>query len=161
MATRTLDEQDSAPLIKWQGYEQPLQLILQTFSSVSEKSEDFWHSSVSFFLRKEYAVGTILYSRNDPPNGFYLLETGMLRAEYVLQQGKFSEFIVAGTTCGELPFFSGTNRTSTTVADADCVTWVLDEEHWQDLQKKQPDIAQELLKISLKLTSERMDAITK
>lgn len=85
----------------------------------------------------------------------------MLKAEYVLRQGKFSEFIVAGTTCGELPFFSGTNRTSTTSADADCVAWVLDEERWNDLQKEQPEIAQELLKISLKLTSERMDAITK
>lgn len=161
MATTTLNEQDSAPLIKWQDYVQPLKLILQTFSSVSDKPEDFWHRSVPFFIRKEYAAGTILYSRNDPPNGFYLLETGMLKAKYLLQQGKFSEFIVAGTTCGELPFFSGTNRTSTTSADADCVTWVLDEEHWENLQKKQPDVAQELLKISLKLTSERMDAITK
>lgn len=85
----------------------------------------------------------------------------MLKGEYKLQQGKFSELIVAGTTCGELPFFSGTNRTSTTTAETDCVTWMLDEENWEHLQETQSDVAQELLKISLKLTSERMDAITK
>lgn len=68
---------------------------------------------------------------------------------------------MAGTTCGELPFFSSTNRTATTYAERDCVTWMLDDEKWQELQRDHPAIAQELLKISLKLTSERMDAITK
>ncbi len=161
VATTTLGEQESVPLSRWQGYKQPLQLILQTFSTVSEKSEDFWYRTVPFFARKTFKSGTVLYRRGEPPDGFYLLESGILKAEYVLPQGKFTELIVAGTTCGELPFFSGTQRTSTTSADRDCVVWMLDEEKWQDLQKNQPDIAQELLKISLKLTSERMNAITK
>ncbi len=85
----------------------------------------------------------------------------MLKAEYRLEQGTFSELILAGTTCGELPFFSGTNRTATTIADTDCVTWVLDEENWKELQNREGDVTRELLQISLKLTSERMDAITK
>lgn len=161
VATTTLSEQNRIPLRKWEAYKQPLQLILQTFSDVSDKPEEFWKESIPFFTRKEYPMGTILYKRGDRPNGFYLLETGMLKAEYELEQGKFSELIVAGTTCGELPFFSGTNRTSTTTAETHCVTWVLNEERWQELQKAQTDIAQELLKISLKFTSERMDAVTK
>jgi sulfate permease, SulP family len=161
MATTTLDEQDHVPLRRWQEYRQPLQLILQTFSSVSDKPEDFWERLVPSLIRQEYRAGTTLYKRGDPPNGFYLLETGMLKAEYRLQQGQFSELILAGTTCGELPFFSGTNRTSTTTADTDCVTWVLNEENWERLQNREGEVTQELLKISLKLTSERMDAITK
>ena len=167
IATLTLNEQDFVPHSRWQHYQQPLQLILQTFSTVSDKPEEFWTRTVNFFERKEYAAGTILYSRGDRPNGFYLLEAGILKAEYVLiqvghtrLQGKFSELIVAGTTCGELPFFSGTKRTSTTCAEKSCITWMLNDEKWEELQKQQPDIAQELLKISLKLTSERMDAIT-
>ena len=161
VATTTLGEQDPVPLRRWQDYRQPLQLILKTFSEVSDKPEDFWYRAVPFFTRREYAAGAFLYNRGDQPNGFYLLETGMLKAKYKLRQGQFSEIIVEGTTCGELPFFSGTNRTSTTSAENDCVTWVLDEENWGKLQHEQPDIAQELLKISLKLTSERMDAVTK
>ena len=85
----------------------------------------------------------------------------MLRADYKLPQGNYSELIVAGTTCGELPFFSQNLRTSTTNADSDCVTWMLTGETWSSVKKSQPDIAQELLEISLKLTEERLDAITK
>ena len=161
MATVALDEQDHVPLRRWQEYRQPLQLILQTFSSVSNKPEDFWKRLVPFLVRQEYLAGTTLYKRGDRPNGFYLLEVGMLKAEYRLQQGTLSELILAGTTCGELPFFSGTNRTSTTKADTDCVTWMLNEENWEKLQNREGDVTRELLQISLKLTSERMDSITK
>lgn len=112
-------------------------------------------------IRREFAAGSKLYDERDPANGFYLIETGMLRAEYKLRQRKFSELILTGTTCGELPFFSGTNRTATTWVESDCVTWVLTSEKWTELQEKYSDITQELLKISLKLTSERMDSITK
>ena len=94
-------------------------------------------------------------------DGFYILESGMLKAKYDLPQGNYSELIVAGTTCGELPFFSSTVRTSTTHAERDCVTWMLSQEKWTTMQEKHPAISQEMLKVSLKLTSERMDAITK
>lgn len=46
-------------------------------------------------------------------------------------------------------------------AEKDTVAWVLDEPNWISLQDKQPDVAKELLKLSLKLTSERMAAITR
>lgn len=161
VATATLSEQNPAPPQRWQDYHQPLQLILQTFSTVSNKHEDFWYKAASFFVRKEYAAGTVLYNPGDRPNGFYLLERGMLKAKYDFPQGKYSELIVAGTTCGELPFFSATERTSTTYAERNCVTWMLDDDQWRKMQDQHSDISQELLKITLKLTSERMDAITK
>lgn len=162
VATTAFREHQSTPHARWQGYKQPLQLLLQTFSSVSDKPEDFWYHAVPFFERKEFCSGSLLYQREEVADGFFLLERGMLKAEYILPQlGRFSEFIVEGTTCGELPFFSGTNRTSTTSAERDCVTWMLSQVQWEELQRKQPIVAQELLKISLKLTSERMDAITK
>lgn len=161
IATATLSEQNPAPPQRWQDYHQPLQLILQTFSTVSDKPEDFWYKTTSFFVRKEYAAESVLYNTGDRPNGFYLLESGMLKAKYDFPQGKYSELIVAGTTCGELPFFSATARTSTTYAERNCVTWMLDDDQWRKMQDQHTDISQELLKIILKLTSERMDAITK
>lgn len=85
----------------------------------------------------------------------------MFRADYDLEQGKFSESIVAGTTCGELPFFSDTPRTATVVAEKRTIAWVLDEEHWGRLQNEHPKVAYELMKICLKLTSERLSAITR
>jgi SulP family sulfate permease len=40
------------------------------------------------------------------------------------------------------------------------VAWRLNAEKWRQLKEEEPEIAQELLTVSLKLTSERMDSIT-
>ncbi|PVH72601.1 hypothetical protein DL98DRAFT_659958 [Cadophora sp. DSE1049] len=138
----------------------PLRLILQTFQGLTEKTEDFWIRVIPFFVKKEYLAGTILFHRGELAKRFYLLEDGILRAHYELPQGHYFESIVAGTTCGELPFFSETDRTATVQAERDCVTWFMDCEKWEQLQRADPDVAQELLRISLKLTCERMSAIT-
>jgi len=73
--------------------------------------------------------------------------------------GSFTESIVAGTTCGELPFFSQTERTATVVADTDVKVWMLDERAWGKLQEEWEEGARELLKVALGLTKERVDAV--
>jgi SulP family sulfate permease len=158
VAATALDE--SPQESRYMNFKEPLRLLLQTFSGLTEKNEDFWFSAVPYFVKKEYPVGTILFHRGESAKGFYLLETGILRADYELPQGRYFESIVAGTTCGELPFFSDTERTATVQAERYCVAWLLDKESWKRLQENEPDVAQELLRISLKLTSERMSAIT-
>ncbi|KAF2430527.1 hypothetical protein EJ08DRAFT_588970 [Tothia fuscella] len=159
-ANTTLENHDLTIPSRWQNFAQPLPLILQTFQDLTKKDLDFWHRVVPYFERREYPAGAVLYSRGDEPDGFYLLEEGILRAEYELEQGGYYESIVAGTTCGELPFFSETDRTGTVVAEKDCVAWLLTKDRWKALEKDLPEVARELLKIGLKLTSERMNAIT-
>ncbi|KAI9827554.1 MAG: hypothetical protein M1832_004904 [Thelocarpon impressellum] len=160
VATTALSEQAAAIPSRWQNFKQPLPLLLQTFQDLTEQNEDFWFRACPYFRRLEHPAGTVLYRRGDRPNGFYLLEDGILRAEYDLPQGAYHESIVAGTTCGELPFFSETSRTATVAAERDCVAWLLDEQRWDELQAEEAEVAQELLRIGLKLTSERMSAIT-
>ncbi|KAL3427812.1 hypothetical protein PVAG01_01321 [Phlyctema vagabunda] len=157
-ATATLAE--GPPENRYTNFKEPLRLILQTFHDLTEMNEDFWFRAVPFFVRKEFPAGTILYHRGELATGFYLLEEGILRADYELPQGQYFESIVAGTTCGELPFFSETDRTATVIAERDCVAWQMDREKWDQLQKADGEVAQELLRISLKLTSERFSAIT-
>jgi SulP family sulfate permease len=96
---------------RWKNFAQPTKIILQTFDDVSSKNEDFWQFAAPYFERIEYPAGSVLYSRGDEPDGFYILEKGRFRAEYELEQGSFYEVILPGTTCGELPFFSETDRT--------------------------------------------------
>jgi sulfate permease, SulP family len=158
VATATLN--DSPIEARYQNFRQPLRLLLQTFQGLTDKNEDFWFRILPFFTKKEVSAGTILYHRGESATGFFLLENGILRADYELPQGRYFESIVAGTTCGELPFFSETTRTATVQAERDCVTWLLDRGNWEKLQREEPDIAKEMLRISLKLTSERMNAIT-
>lgn len=155
--------QDTAPSStqsRWKNFAQPLKIILQTFEDMSDKNEDFWQTVAPFFERKEYAAGAVLYSRGDDPDGFYILERGRFRAEYELDQGSFFEVILPGTTCGELPFFSETDRTGTVAVENDSVAWLLTREKFNELERKNQTVAMELLKVGLKLTKERMDAIT-
>jgi SulP family sulfate permease len=158
VATTTLNE--SPAEARYQNFKQPLRLILQTFQGLTDKNEDFWFRILPFFTKKEFSAGTILYHRGESADGFYLLENGIFRADYELPQGHYFESIVAGPTCGELPFFSETDRTATVRAERDCVAWLLDPGNWERLQREEPDVAKEMLRISLKLTSERMLAIT-
>ena len=148
------------PPTKWQRFKEPLRLMLQIFQGLSDKNEDFWFVATKYFRRRECAAEEVLFRRGEPANGFYLLERGIIRVEYDLPQGWLMESIVAGTTCGELPFFSETDRTATATVERDCVVWVMDREAFTNLQKDEPGIATELLKISLKLTTERMSTIT-
>ncbi|KAL4820737.1 sulfate transporter family-domain-containing protein [Aspergillus spinulosporus] len=161
-ATTTLSEDESAilPPAAWSAMRQPLPLLLQTFQGLTSRNEDFWFAACSYFVRTTHAMGTTLFREGDIPDAFYLLESGMLRAEYNLPQGRYFELIVAGRPCGELPFFSETRRTATVKAEQDCVTWSLNAENWKALREEEPDIARELLTVSLKLTTERMDSIT-
>lgn len=155
-------DQESSHVVhsKWKRFAQPIKIILQTFEDVSARNEDFWQVLAPYFERKDYPAGTVLYSRGDEPDGFYILESGRFRAEYAMDQGKFYEVILPGTTCGELPFFSETDRTGTVAAENDSIAWLLTREKYKILEEKHPDVAAELLKVGLKLTKERMDAIT-
>ncbi|ETS87006.1 hypothetical protein PFICI_00834 [Pestalotiopsis fici W106-1] len=160
VAKNVLVEHELKRASRWRNINEPLRLMLQIFHDLSDKNEDFWFRAKPYFAQKEYPAGTILYKRGEPASGFYLLERGELRADYETPQGKLSEPIVQGTTCGELPFFSQTNRTATVQAVRDCVVWVMDRESWEKLRQEQNDVYQELLSISLKLTTERMNAMT-
>lgn len=145
---------------RWKNFAQPLRIILQTFEDISVRNEDFWQTAAPYFERKEYPAGTVLYSRGDDPDGFYILEQGRFRTEYELDQGSFFEVILPGTTCGELPFFSETDRTGTVAVENDSIAWLLTRDKYNQLEKKDQEVARELLKVGLKLTKERMDAIT-
>lgn len=159
-ATTTITETASPTSTKWRNLKQPLPLLLQAFQDLTDRSEDFWFRILPYLTRRAFTRGQMLYTRGDAPDGFYLLQSGILRAEYSLEQGAYHESIVAGTTCGELPFFSGTQRTSSVVAELDCVAWLLTPEAWEALQEKDGEVARELLKVVMKLSAERMNAIT-
>lgn len=161
VATSTIREHETTMVAPaWSAMRQPLPLLLQTFQGLSTQNEDFWFPMCAYFSRETYTAGTVLYHEGDLPHSFYLLESGILRAEYDLPQGRYFELVVAGRPCGELPFFSDTRRTATVKAERDCIAWCLSGAMWKKLQEKEPRIARELLTVSLKLTTERMDSIT-
>ena len=172
VTTATLDDQREAlPRKKWSSFKQPLPLILHSMQGLSDKNEDFWFKAVPYFEKQELQPGNVLFHDNEAADAFYLLEKGILRATYDLPMGGYQESILAGTTCGELPFFSDTKRTATVVAESgrdgsdesensSIVVWALKVDAWKRLQSEWPDGARELLTIALRLTKERVDSVT-
>jgi SulP family sulfate permease len=94
------------------------------------------------------------------PKAFWLIEDGVVRADHVLEQGSYAERIVAGTTCGELPFLSGTKRTATASTETEVTAWIMEQDEWDRLWKEEPEVATEILRVGLKLAHERMSSIT-
>lgn len=140
-----------------ESHPQPLQIMLEVFRHVSSQPPSLWSKAVSFFAEENYAAGTVLYRSGERPSALYIVASGILKADYDLEQGNYVETIVEGTTCGELPFFSDTVRTSTTTVERDCKCWILTREQWGRLQEEHGEVATELLKVALALTKERMD----
>ena len=62
-AVRSTIKETESYTSKWSNFRQPLPLILQTFQEYTEENEDFWFQAVSFFQRKEFKAGTVLYKR--------------------------------------------------------------------------------------------------
>lgn len=162
---RTLTEEPTPPPTKYANFAQPLPLILQTFQNLTPHNEDFWYRACRFFHRQEHPAGTILFRRGEQAKYFYILEAGVLRAGYVLgeeagSRGRLDEVIVAGTTCGELPFFSETRRTAEVKVERRAVVWAMGKEDWERCQREEPEVAAELVRVAMKLSSERLGAIT-
>ncbi|ODQ56026.1 hypothetical protein SAICODRAFT_74248 [Saitoella complicata NRRL Y-17804] len=146
---------------KFRNFKQPLPLLLQIFGEFTNKGEDFWFGLSKSFKRVELPQGTIVWKQGEDADCFYLIESGILRATYDFEHGEalLSESIVAGTVCGELPFLSETPRTATVVAERSSVVWKMDRSAWTTLQEDKV-VMSEMLKIGMKLTSERISAIT-
>lgn len=95
-AAVTMTSDEVLQTTRWLSFRQPLPLILQTFQGITDKNEDFWFSVCGAFVRRVFQEGEIVFSRGDRSTAFYLIEEGIFRAEYRLDQGWFTESIVAG-----------------------------------------------------------------
>ena len=159
VASSTLVENGSGKPGTFHNEHQPRPLLLQIFGDLSERGDQFWLPAAPFFHRTQFPQGTILFRAGDIASSVYLLEEGMLRVESDSPQGRYSELIMPGRPCGELPFFSNTERTAMVVVERDSSVWELTQTKWAELQKAEPAVASEMLQVCLKLTKERMDAV--
>ena len=162
-ATSTLSSHltDKPTASKYKNFAPPLPLLLQVFQDLSSKREDFWHKVCPFFVKESIPEGKVLWKDGTEATCFYVIESGMIRASYQLETGVLVENIASGTVAGELPFLSDTPRTAQLVTAMDTVVWKMDRKSF-DKMRQMPgglEIVNELQKIGLGLTSERLSAI--
>ncbi|KAK0234583.1 sulfate transporter family-domain-containing protein [Armillaria nabsnona] len=124
----------------------------------------------AYLSRVCYPAGHVLWRQNDPPDGLYIIEKGVLRASYAFEswgsstglESSFTsnetythpphieESMVSGTVAGELSALSNMPRNATMVVERDVVLWKLSREALGRMQEEKPIFAKQLVEAILK-----------
>ena len=103
--------------------------------------------------------GKVIFHQGDIADGLYLVESGVLRATYVLGEhvDVVEESCVAGTLAGELTALAGEPRNATIVAERQSVLWKMESAALARLEKEHPEDAQQFIKLVLRCKSTRLN----
>lgn len=93
---------------------QPMTILLQATQEINGIDSDDLFEVSKFFTRMELFKNTKLFDIDDISDGFYLVESGLLKASRRTKDGtysgKFTESILPGTFIGEVTFLTNINR---------------------------------------------------
>lgn len=133
---------------------EPYKTLRKAFSSCGGTVDAIvFEPIVNYFERLSFPTGTVLWHQGDPPNGLYVIESGVLRASYtfVNPTQQFQESMVAGTLAGELSALAEAPRNATvTVEHGPAVMWKLNGENLRRLQNEEPELARIFIQLVLK-----------
>ncbi|GAA5922609.1 Vsb1p [Sporobolomyces koalae] len=122
------------------NFQQPMPILMQSLKPYSpDLNEDYCFRLSRYFKRVHIERGTSLWTVGSEPDAFYVIESGMLRANYVFSDHSHTvnESMVAGTIAGELSFLSRTRRNTNVVAERDSVLWKMEVGSHEELGKKE------------------------
>jgi len=146
---------------------QPLQILMQAFSELSEfTTQEYYFKLSKFFERVALDADTVLWRLDSMPDALYLVESGLLRITIQFSTPNHStvttsaESILPGTMVGELGLFTGKPRTSSLVCEKPCVLWRLSKSDFDRMSNEQPDIANKFIRLALNFSSERLNVVT-
>lgn len=105
-----------------------------------------------YFEHVAFPAGTVLWEKDDQPNGLYIIQSGVLRASYKFAEHTpiIEESMVSGTLAGELSALSGLPRNARVVVERDVVLWKLGSESMKRLEEEHPHLAQQFVRLVLK-----------
>ncbi|GAA5908062.1 Vsb1p [Sporobolomyces salmoneus] len=122
------------------NFQQPMPILMQSLRPYHpDLNEDYCFRLSRYFKRVHVERGTILWKVGSEPDAFYVIESGILRANYVFpdHSHSVSESMVAGTIAGELSFLSRTQRNTNVIAERDSVLWKMEVSSHEELGKKE------------------------
>ncbi|GAA5977360.1 hypothetical protein JCM5350_002440 [Sporobolomyces pararoseus] len=137
-AKETISRQE--PVGPTMNLKQPMPILMQSLRPYSpDLNEDYCFRLSRYFKRVHVERGTVLWTLGSEPDAFYVIESGILRANYVFPDHSHSvnESMVAGTVAGELSFLSRTKRNTNVVAERDSVLWKMEVSSHEELGKKE------------------------
>ncbi|KAM6499690.1 Sulfate transporter family domain containing protein [Amanita muscaria] len=149
-ATKTLAYE--AEHNKHDFFEEPFVTLSKIFSTFGDLSYSELYPLKSYLERLVLAPGHSLWRQGEPPDGLYIVESGVLRATYDFAERtqNMEETMFPGTLAGELSGLSETPRNATVVVERQAVLWKLSSENLRRLKKEEPGLAAAFTDLVLK-----------
>lgn len=131
---------------------EPAQTLVKTFTGYeSDLTPLFFLPMLRYFTRIQIFESSLLWMRGDPPDGLYVVESGVLRATYDWDNSEIiTESMVSGTLAGEISGLANMPRNATVVAEKTSIVWKLDKAHWARFKEEQPGLAHRFIELVLK-----------
>lgn len=143
--------------------QQPLPLIMITFSGLSDKDESFWSKLAPYFIKEKIPAGITFYDTSIHPQSFFLVESGLIRSIcwFESDDRELHLSILPNTAFGDLLELSQYRSVTYTTVN-DTVAWRLNEQKIKELLKSGDNLAiyNELLHVQTRLFKERFDTLT-
>jgi len=131
---------------------EPQNILSKAFSSYGELDSDLFRPIGKYLERVSVPEGYVLWKQDDPPDGLYIVESGVLRASYKFGDHLdcVEESMVPGTVAGELSALSSLPRNATVVVERSATLWRLSTENLARLESEEPKLARCFLRLILK-----------
>ncbi|CAE6475487.1 unnamed protein product [Rhizoctonia solani] len=143
-----------------QALREPTLCLLKTFSSHTNDTE-LMNKLAAYFSRVELQAGDVLWKQGDQPDGLYVIESGVLQANYdfAAHSAPVQESMTAGTLAGELSALAGSPRNATVVAERASVVWKLSTRDFERLEREQSEVAKAFVRLVLKAAKTDYDVL--
>ncbi|CAE6431990.1 unnamed protein product [Rhizoctonia solani] len=143
-----------------QALREPTFCLLKTFSSHTSDTK-LMNKLAAYFTRVELQAGDILWKQGDQPDGLYVIESGVLQANYdfAAHSAPVQESMTAGTLAGELSALAGSPRNATVVAERASIVWRLSTRDFERLEREQGEVARAFVRLVLKAAKADYDVL--
>uniref|UniRef100_A0A0W0FIS6 Putative vacuole protein n=1 Tax=Moniliophthora roreri TaxID=221103 RepID=A0A0W0FIS6_MONRR len=131
---------------------EPYNTLIKVFSSFGHANVEQFQAVIPYLQRLSIPEGYVLWKQDDPPDGLYIIEAGVLRASYRFAKHTQSieESMVPGTLAGELSALSNLPRNATVIAERPAILWKLTIENLKRLETEEPEVARIFIQMVLK-----------
>ncbi|KAJ7117895.1 sulfate transporter family-domain-containing protein [Mycena crocata] len=131
---------------------EPYNTLVKAFSSYGDVDLEQFRPMLSYLQRMSVPEGLVLWRQDDPADGLYIIESGVLRASYKFADHSESieESMVPGTLAGELSALASLPRNASVVIERPAVLWKLSIQNLRRLEDEEPVLARKFTQLVLK-----------
>lgn len=131
---------------------EPYNTLVKAFSSYGELDPNLFRPIEKYLKQVSMPEGYVLWTQDEPPDGLYIVQSGVLRATYQFADHTqcVEESMVPGTVAGELSALSGLPRNATVMVERDAIVWRFSIEDQTRLETEEPTLAKSFMRLLLK-----------